>query len=72
MIELQTNPTIGERGVVSVRLPAGAGPHPVVVGIHGGGWENGDRRSYDWCWERLRPLGVMLPSCWRWPTATSL
>ncbi len=71
MIELQTNPEIGERGVVSVRLPAGAGPHPVVLGIHGGGWQNGDRRSYGWCWERLRPLGVALVLCSYRPASTA-
>ena len=71
MTEIQANPTIGERGVVSVRLPAGAGPHPVVVGIHGGGWQNGDRCSYDWCWERLRPLGVALVLCSHRPASTA-
>ena len=24
-----------------------------MLGIHGGGWENGDRTSYNWCFERL-------------------
>ena len=28
---------------VDVHLPAGAGPHPVVLYVHGGGWTSGDR-----------------------------
>ena len=27
-------------------VPAGAGPHGVVVLVHGGGWEAGDRVTY--------------------------
>ncbi len=29
---------------LDLRLPAGPGPHPVVLCIHGGGWRGGDRR----------------------------
>ncbi|MCI0341053.1 MAG: alpha/beta hydrolase fold domain-containing protein [Planctomycetales bacterium] len=29
---------------LDLRLPPGAGPHPVVLCLHGGGWRSGDRR----------------------------
>ena len=60
--EVAANPAIGDKGTVRIRLPegVGAGPFPFLVGIHGGGWENGDRLSYDWCWERLQGRGVAL------------
>lgn len=61
-IEVQTRPSIGEKGIIVLNLPGSdashGARHPIVVGIHGGGWENGGRTSYDWCWERLsRSLG---------------
>jgi acetyl esterase/lipase len=62
-IELQTNAAIGEAGIISIRLPDGPGPHPFLLGIHGGGWQEGNRKSYDWCWARLRPLNVGLVLC---------
>ena len=61
-VELQTRPGAGDKGVIVLTLPEGppdaqqcpGGCYPIVVGVHGGGWEHGDRRSYDWCWGRLR------------------
>lgn len=54
------NPPAGTRGDIHVYLPAGCGPHPVVLGVHGGGWHSGDQQSYAWLWPRLKPLGVAL------------
>ena len=31
---------------LDLRVPPGAGPHPAVVLVHGGGWEAGDRVTY--------------------------
>ncbi|NIJ30829.1 acetyl esterase/lipase [Sphingomonas insulae] len=40
--------------------PAGAGPHPVVLMVHGGCWQTGiaDRRLMDWAAADLRRQGV--------------
>ncbi len=40
--------------------PAGAGPHPVVLMVHGGCWQTGiaDRRLMDWVAADLRSTGV--------------
>jgi acetyl esterase/lipase len=27
-------------------LPEGAGPHPAVIAVHGGGWQQGTRAGY--------------------------
>ncbi len=42
-----------ERGVLDLYLPDGAGPFPVVVVIHGGGWRQGEK-------ERMREFGDVL------------
>lgn len=68
--EIQTNPAIGAAGIISIRLPEKAAePHPFLLGIHGGGWQEGNRRSYDWCWERVRPLRVGLILCTHRPAS---
>ena len=33
----------GERLYLDLRIPAGAGPHPVIVYLHSGAWITGDR-----------------------------
>ncbi|WP_288457018.1 alpha/beta hydrolase [uncultured Sphingomonas sp.] len=45
---------------VDVWLPRGAGPHPVVVMVHGGCWQTSiaDRRLMDWVAGDLRDAGV--------------
>jgi len=63
MTEIQTNPAIGKAGIISIRRPDGKGPHPFLLGIHGGGWQEGNRKSYDWTWSRLKPLQVGLVLC---------
>jgi len=33
----------GEKLLLDVSVPAGAGPHPVAILVHGGGWSRGDK-----------------------------
>ena len=40
-------------------LPAGPGPHPAVIVVHGGGWERGDRRAERPFAKRLAGLGYV-------------
>jgi len=39
-------------------LPDGAGPHPVVVAVHGGGWQGGDRQNYKHVGPALAAAGI--------------
>ncbi len=45
---------------VDLWLPAGAGPHPVVLMVHGGCWQSevADRRIMNWVADDLRVRGV--------------
>lgn len=62
--DVQTNPQLGERGLIDVFLPEDAtGPVPFVVGVHGGGWGGGDHRSYSWLPKRIVPQGWGLVNC---------
>lgn len=36
-----------------------AGPAPVVIFIHGGSWESGDKRAYAWVGEALAQMGFV-------------
>lgn len=49
----------GETDVVDLWLPEGAGPHPVVVMVHGGCWQKSiaDRNLMDWMADGLRNQG---------------
>ena len=48
-----------ERQVVDLYLPAGAGPHPVVLMIHGGCWSAPwDRTLMNWASDDLRRRGI--------------
>lgn len=59
--QVEVNPELGERGIMDIYTPAGVeGPVPFIHGIHGGGWQNGDRKSYSYLWSRLAPLGIGL------------
>lgn len=46
-VEDRTIPGPGGELPIRVYLPAGAGPHPVLVYLHGGGWVMGDLDSHD-------------------------
>jgi acetyl esterase/lipase len=50
----------GATDVVDVWLPDGAGPHPVVLMVHGGCWQKSiaDRTLMDWAAEDLRTQGM--------------
>ena len=37
----------GERLLLDVSVPEGAGPFPIAILIHGGGWSGGDKRGAD-------------------------
>ncbi|MBS1149151.1 MAG: hypothetical protein H6Q89_849 [Myxococcaceae bacterium] len=53
----------GEKHRLDLYLPAGSGPHPVLVFVHGGGWRLGDRQqlggSYIKLGRRLAAQGVL-------------
>jgi len=57
---LQTNPAIGERGIIHVYGADPATPRAYVLGIHGGGWKQGDQTSFAWIWPRIQALEVAL------------
>lgn len=57
---IQTNPAIGDRGLIHVYGSDPSSPKPFVLAIHGGGWRNGDQTSFAWMWPRIRELGVAL------------
>jgi len=42
--------------------PAGTGPFPAVVDIHGGGWNHGDRTNNDYFGEGLSAAGILVAS----------
>jgi acetyl esterase/lipase len=46
--------------VADLWLPAGRGPHPAVLMVHGGCWQTGiaDRRIMDWIADDLRKRGI--------------
>lgn len=50
----------GESDVVDVWLPEGAGPHPVVIMVHGGCWQKAiaDRTLMNYAAEDLRQAGL--------------
>lgn len=61
--DVQTNPAIGERGLINIYLPEGKGPFPFILGIHGGGWCAGDRKSYNHFWPRVKQAGLAFVLC---------
>ncbi len=44
-------------------LPAGNGPHPTIVAVHGGGWQLGSRESYRYwgAWLAARGYALFAP-----------
>ncbi|MDD5697706.1 MAG: alpha/beta hydrolase [Victivallaceae bacterium] len=61
--DLQTNPAIGERGMIDIYLPGTEAPYPFILGIHGGGWREGDRSSYRHFWPRVKQRGLAFVLC---------
>jgi len=58
---LAVNPAIGERGNLHIYLAENASePVPFVLGIHGGGWMQGDQTSFHYLWKKFCPLGIGL------------
>ncbi|HKT20211.1 MAG TPA: alpha/beta hydrolase [Stellaceae bacterium] len=41
-------------------LPEGAGPHPAIVAVHGGGWQQGTRNAYRYWGPYLATRGIAL------------
>ena len=50
----------GGRGKLDLYVPAGTGPHPVVVFFHGGGLYNGDKHSLIELGARFASLGYLV------------
>ncbi len=57
---IQTNPAIGDRGLIHVYGSDPASPRPYILAIHGGGFQNGDQTSFAWIWPRVHAMGVAL------------
>ena len=68
----------GERNLLDLYLPEGpALPRPVVVCIHGGGWEGGDKEVYAWMGKSLANRGFAVASItyrfWpQWPCPAAI
>ncbi len=46
--------------------PSGDGPHPLVIGTHGGGWNEGSRKAFRFWGPRLAQEGFALLAVDRW------
>lgn len=57
---VQSNPAIGDRGLIHIYGADPSDPKPYILGIHGGGWRNGAQPSLSWIYQRLQGLGVAL------------
>lgn len=42
------------------RPDSGRGPFPLIVWIHGGGWQGGEKESHHWALQRWAPLGYVV------------
>jgi acetyl esterase/lipase len=51
-----------ERRVLDLYLPVGAGPFPVIVYIHGGGWRQGDESEFAELWRAEAKRGYAVAS----------
>ncbi len=64
ILNIQTNGEIDDRGLIDIFLPEGKGPFKFVLGVHGGGWHNGNRKSYIRLQNRiLKPTGYAIVLC---------
>ena len=57
--DVSYDPRHGEAGLMDVYMPDGAGPHPGVMLIHGGGWRAGSRSAYTDAAKRLARSGYV-------------
>ncbi|MFC3301903.1 alpha/beta hydrolase [Parvularcula lutaonensis] len=59
--ERQTDIAYGEieRQKLDVYMPTSEGPHPVLVFIHGGSWEKGNKNDYPWLGRRFASEGYV-------------
>jgi acetyl esterase/lipase len=49
----------GERQVLDLYVPSGAGPHPLLMFVHGGGWEDGSKDVYAFAGKRFAAEGYL-------------
>ena len=47
LTDLEYGQAGGEKLLLDVSVPADAGPHPVAILVHGGGWSGGDKATTD-------------------------
>lgn len=45
--DIEYGTAAGERLLLDVNVPEGAGPYPIAILVHGGGWSRGDKRGSD-------------------------
>jgi acetyl esterase/lipase len=59
--ERQTDIAYGplERQKLDIYKPASEGPYPVLLFIHGGSWERGDKEDYPWLGRRFASEGYL-------------
>src|SRR5215813_10517304 len=58
-LEKQVAYNAGSRLAMDLARPKGAGPYPAVIAIHGGGFNSGDRASFDGLISRLAQHGFV-------------
>lgn len=49
----------GERRALDLYVPGGEGPHPVLMFVHGGGWEAGSKDQYAFAGKRFAAEGYL-------------
>ena len=59
----KAHPNRGVPGDIHFYYPAGDGPFPFVLAIHGGAWKRGDQSSYAWQASRLTAAGFAVAIC---------
>ncbi|MDD5599565.1 MAG: alpha/beta hydrolase fold domain-containing protein [Victivallaceae bacterium] len=49
--------------MLDIYLPGSKAVYPFILGIHGGGWKDGNKTSYKHFWPGIKPLGFALVLC---------